>query len=50
MQEVSSVRSTKSEDARFNPKLELPVGKEQIQRKKDDLRALGKKAKTFGNR
>ena len=34
MQEVSSVRSTKRKDARFNPKLELPLGKEQIQRKK----------------
>ena len=34
MQEVSRVRSTYSEDARFNSKLELPVGKEQIQRKK----------------
>ena len=34
MQEVSRVRSTKSEDARFNPKLQLPIGKEQIQRKK----------------
>jgi len=34
MQEVSSVRSTKSGDARFNPKLELPIGKEQIHRKK----------------
>ena len=71
MQEVSSVRSTKRKDARFNPKLELPLGKEQIQRKKlhpqlvcakehlsdegfnkivtlrDELRALGKKAKTY---
>ena len=36
MQEVSRVRSTKSEDARFNPKLQLPIGKEQIQRKKLD--------------
>jgi hypothetical protein len=36
MSEVSRVRSTKSEDARFNPKLELPIGKEQIQRKKLD--------------
>src|SRR3989338_7542688 len=34
MQEVSSVRSTKRKDARFNPKLQLPLGKEQIQRKK----------------
>jgi len=34
MQEVSRVRSTKRKDARFNPKLELPIGKEQIQRKK----------------
>ena len=36
MQEVSSVRSTKRKDARFNPKLQLPIGKEQIQRKKLD--------------
>ena len=36
MPEVSRVRSTKSEDARFNPKLQLPIGKEQIQRKKLD--------------
>lgn len=36
MQEVSSVRSTNRKDARFNPKLELPIGKEQIQRKKLD--------------
>lgn len=34
MQEVSRVRSTKKKDARFNPKLELPIGKEQIQREK----------------
>ncbi|OHA43118.1 MAG: hypothetical protein A3G03_02390, partial [Candidatus Taylorbacteria bacterium RIFCSPLOWO2_12_FULL_44_15c] len=34
MQEVSRVRSTKRKDARFNPKLELPIGKEQIQRRK----------------
>ena len=34
MQEVSRVRSTNQEDARFNPKLELPIGKEQIQREK----------------
>ena len=34
MQEVSRVRSTNRKDARFNPKLELPIGKEQIQRKK----------------
>ena len=34
MQEVSRVRSTKRKDARFNPKLQLPIGKEQIQRKK----------------
>ena len=36
MQEVSSVRSTNSKDARFNPGLALPIGKEQIQRKKLD--------------
>ena len=36
MQEVSSVRSTDSKDARFNPELALPIGKEQIQRKKLD--------------
>ncbi len=36
MQEVSRVRSTNRKDARFNPKLELPIGKEQIQRKKLD--------------
>jgi hypothetical protein len=36
MQEVSSVRSTNRKDARINPKLELPIGKEQIQRKKLD--------------
>ena len=34
MKEVRRVRSTKRRDARFNPKLELPIGKEQIQRKK----------------
>ncbi len=34
MQEVSRVRSTNRKDARFNPKLQLPIGKEQIQRKK----------------
>ena len=34
MQEVSSVRSTKKVDKRFNPKLALPIGKEQIQREK----------------
>lgn len=34
MREVSRVRSTNRKDARFNPKLELPIGKEQIQRKK----------------
>lgn len=34
MQEVSRVRSTKRKDARFNPKLELPIGKGQIQREK----------------
>ena len=34
MQEVSRVRSTGRGDARFNPKLEFPIGKEQIQRKK----------------
>lgn len=32
MQEVSSVRSTNQKDARFNPKLSLPIGKEQIQK------------------
>ena len=36
MQEVSSVRSTKKVDLRLNPKLFLPFGKEQIQRKKLD--------------
>lgn len=36
MQEVSSVRSTKKVDRRINPKLDLPFGKEQIQRKKLD--------------
>ena len=36
MQEVSSVRSTNRKDARLNPKLELPIGKEQIQMKKLD--------------
>ena len=36
MQEVSRVCSTTRKDARFNPKLELPIGKEQIQRKKLD--------------
>lgn len=36
MQEVSRVRSTNRKDARFNPKLELPIGKEQIRRKKLD--------------
>ena len=34
MQGVSRVRSTNRKDARFNPKLQLPIGKEQIQRKK----------------
>ncbi len=34
MQEVSRVRSTNCKDARFNPKLELSIGKEQIQKKK----------------
>ena len=34
MQEVSRVRSTKKLDRRNNPKLILPFGKEQIQRKK----------------
>jgi len=34
MQEVSRVYSTNQKDARFNPKLELPIGKEQIQREK----------------
>jgi len=33
-QEVSRVRSTNSVDLRLNPKLELPYGKEQIQREK----------------
>ncbi len=32
--EVSRVRSTKYGDARLNPKLQLPIGKEQIHRKK----------------
>src|SRR3989344_3392848 len=36
MQEVSRVRSTKKLDFRLNPKLFLPFGKEQIQRKKLD--------------
>ncbi len=36
MQEVSRVRSTKKVDRRINPKLNLPFGKEQIQRKKLD--------------
>ena len=36
MQEVSRVRSTNQKAARFNPKLELPIGKEQIQRKRLD--------------
>ena len=36
MQEVSRVRNTNRVDARLNPKLELPFGKEQIQRKKLD--------------
>lgn len=36
MQEVSRVRSTERKDARFNTKLQLPIGKEQIQRKKLD--------------
>lgn len=34
MQEVSRVRSTKSNDRRLNPKLFLPFGKEQIQKEK----------------
>lgn len=34
MPEVSRVRSTKHVDRRLNPKLELPIGKEQIQRRK----------------
>src|SRR6185369_15362217 len=34
MQEVSRVRSTEYRDLRLNPKLFLPFGKEQIQRKK----------------
>ena len=34
MKEVSRVRSTKKVDRRINPKLSLPFGKEQIQRKK----------------
>ena len=34
MQEVSRVHSTKKRDRRYNPKLTLPFGKEQIQRKK----------------
>ena len=34
IQEVSRVRSTNSRDLRFNPKLSLPIGKEQIQRDK----------------
>ena len=34
MREVSRVRSTNRTDARFNPGLALPIGKEQIQRKK----------------
>ena len=33
-QEVSRVRSTSKVDLRLNPKLELPYGKEQIQREK----------------
>lgn len=36
VQEVSRVRSTKKADLRLNPKLFLPFGKEQIQRKKLD--------------
>lgn len=34
MQEVSKVHSTKKADRRLNSKLELPFGKERIQRKK----------------
>jgi hypothetical protein len=36
MQEVSRVRSTNRKDARIKPKLQLPIGKGQIQRKKLD--------------
>ena len=36
MQEVSSVRNTKKQNLRINSKLNLPFGKEQIQRKKLD--------------